>query len=298
MSAISISEFEQAQTCYEKKDYLKAKQILSKLYLQKQTLRTNYMLFQTLVATADYSAAYQLASDYLNDYLARNGWFKQYLQVGVKGGQNIKLWQLVSQISPYLNEAEQTLVVKTLLETGEDTQLSKSFSHLGAFELKQQRRIYQDAYSLAKEVWLQGVIPILVDQDVHPLIRNTALSDLQKLAYSKQVKIRTFFEEELELVPSQLVAFEDDPVVQAQEQLFTKKVNKGKLDALWQQAELKLVLMLLYPDFTKVKNLLGDYQQWYYLLVDENSKATLEKQVMILRKKVEKSLATWEKAWQ
>lgn len=298
MSAISISEFEQAQTCYEKKDYLKAKQILSKLYLQKQTLRTNYMLFQTLVATADYSAAYQLASDYLNDYLARNGWFKQYLQVGVKAGQNIKLWQLVSQISPYLNEAEQTLVVKTLLETGEDTQLSKSFSHLGAFELKQQRRIYQDAYSLAKEVWLQGVIPILVDQDVHPLIRNTALSDLQKLAYSKQVKIRTFFEEKLELVPSQLVAFEDDPVVQAQEQLFTKKVNEGKLDALWQQAELKLVLMLLYPDFTKVKNLLGDYQQWYYLLVDENSKATLEKQVMILRKKVEKSLATWEKAWQ
>ena len=87
-------------------------------------------------------------------------------------------------------------------------------------------------------------------------------------------------------------------MVQAQEQLFTKKVNKGKLDALWQQAELKLVLMLLYPDFTKVKNLLGDYQQWYYLLVDENSKATLEKQVMILRKKVEKSLATWEKAWQ
>lgn len=298
MSAISISEFEQAQTCYEKKDYLKARQILSKLYLQKQTLRTNYMLFQTLVATADYSAAYQLASDYLNDYLARNGWFKQYLQVGVKAGQNIKLWQLVSQISPYLNEAEQTLVVKTLLETGEDTQLSKSFSHLGAFELKQQRRIYQDAYSLAKEVWLQGVIPILVDQDVHPLIRNTALSDLQKLAYSKQVKIRTFFEEKLELVPSQLVAFEDDPVVQAQEQLFTKKVNEGKLDALWQQAELKLVLMLLYPDFTKVKNLLGDYQQWYYLLVDENSKATLEKQVMILRKKVEKSLATWEKAWQ
>lgn len=298
MSAISISEFEQAQTCYEKKDYLKARQILSKLYLQKQTLRTNYMLFQTLVATADYSAAYQLASDYLNDYLARNGWFKQYLQVGVKAGQNIKLWQLVSQISPYLNEAEQTLVVKTLLEAGEDTQLSKSFSHLGAFELKQQRRIYQDAYSLAKEVWLQGVIPILVDQDVHPLIRNTALSDLQKLAYSKQVKIRTFFEEELELVPSQLVAFEDDPVVQAQEQLFTKKVNEGKLDALWQQAELKLVLMLLYPDFTKVKNLLGDYQQWYYLLVDENSKATLEKQVMILRKKVEKSLATWEKAWQ
>lgn len=298
MSAISISEFEQAQTCYEKKNYLKAKQILSKLYLQKQTLRTNYMLFQTLVAIADYSAAYQLASDYLNDYLARNGWFKQYLQVGVKAGQNIKLWQLVSQISPYLNEAEQTLVVKTLLETGEDTQLSKSFSHLGAFELKQQRRIYQDAYSLAKEVWLQGVIPILVDQDVHPLIRNTALSDLQKLAYSKPVKIRTFFEEELELVPSQLVAFEDDPVVQAQEQLFTKKVNKGKLDALWQQAELKLVLMLLYPDFTKVKNLLGDYQQWYYLLVDENSKATLEKQVMILRKKVEKSLATWEKAWQ
>lgn len=298
MSAISISEFEQAQTCYEKKDYLKARQILSKLYLQKQTLRTNYMLFQTLVATADYSAAYQLASDYLNDYLARNGWFKQYLQVGVKAGQNIKLWQLVSQISPYLNEAEQTLVVKTLLETGEDTQLSKSFSHLGAFELKQQRRIYQDAYSLAKEVWLQGVIPILVDQDVHPLIRNTALSDLQKLAYSKQVKIRTFFEEKLELVPSQLVAFEDDPVVQAQEQLFTKKVNEGKLDALWQQAEFKLVLMLLYPDFTKVKNLLGDYQQWYYLLVDENSKATLEKQVMILRKKVEKSLATWEKAWQ
>ncbi len=298
MSAISISEFEQAQTCYEKKDYLKAKQILSKLYLQKQTLRTNYMLFQTLVATADYSAAYQLASDYLNDYLARNGWFKQYLQVGVKAGQNIKLWQLVSQISPYLNEAEQTLVVKTLLEAGEDTQLSKSFSHLGAFELKQQRRIYQDAYSLAKEAWLQGVIPILVDQDVHPLIRNTALSDLQKLAYSKRVKIRTFFEEELELVPSQLVAFEDDPVVQAQEQLFTKKVNEGKLDALWQQAELKLVLMLLYPDFTKVKNLLGDYQQWYYLLVDENSKATLEKQVMILRKKVEKSLATWEKAWQ
>lgn len=298
MSAISISEFEQAKTCYEKKDYLKAKQILSKLYLQKQTLRTNYMLFQTLVATADYSAAYQLASDYLNDYLARNGWFKQYLQVGVKAGQNIKLWQLVSQISPYLNEAEQTLVVKTLLETGEDTQLSKSFSHLGAFELKQQRRIYQDAYSLAKEVWLQGAIPILVDQDVHPLIRNTALSDLQKLAYSKPVKIRTFFEEELELVPSQLVAFEDDPVVQAQEQLFTKKVNEGKLDALWQQAELKLVLMLLYPDFTKVKNLLGDYQQWYYLLVDENSKATLEKQVMILRKKVEKSLATWEKAWQ
>ena len=298
MSAISISEFEQAQTCYEKKDYLKARQILSKLYLQKQTLRTNYMLFQTLVATADYSAAYQLASDYLNDYLARNGWFKQYLQVGVKAGQNIKLWQLVSQISPYLNEAEQTLVVKTLLETGEDTQLSKSFSHLGAFDLKQQRRIYQDAYSLAKEVWLQGVIPILVDQDVHPLIRNTALSDLQKLAYSKQVKIRTFFEEKLELVPSQLVAFEDDPVVQAQEQLFTKKVNEGKLDALWQQAELKLVLMLLYPDFTKVKNLLGDYQQWYYLLVDENSKATLEKQVMILRKKVEKSLATWEKAWQ
>ena len=298
MSAISISEFEQAQTCYEKKNYLKAKQILSKLYLQKQTLRTNYMLFQTLVATADYSAAYQLASDYLNDYLARNGWFKQYLQVGVKAGQNIKLWQLVSQISPYLNEAEQTLVGKTLLETGEDTQLSKSFSHLGAFELKQQRRIYQDAYSLAKEVWLQGVIPILVDQDVHPLIRNTALSDLQKLAYSKRVKIRTFFEEELELVPSQLVAFEDDPVVQAQEQLFTKKVNEGKLDALWQQAELKLVLMLLYPDFTKVKNLLGDYQQWYYLLVDENSKATLEKQVMILRKKVEKSLATWEKAWQ
>lgn len=56
--------------------------------------------------------------------------------------------------------------------------------------------------------------------------------------------------------------------------------------------------MLLYPDFTKAKNLLGDYQQWYYLLVDENSKATLENQVMILRKKVEKSLATWEKAWQ
>ena len=297
---ISITEFEQAQTAYIKGDYNKAQIILTKLYTNKKSLRTNYLLFRTLEKNEDFIAAYQLANEYLDDYLANNDWFKLYLQVGVKAGKNIKLWQLFAKIKPFLKTTEEIYIREILVadSNGAISQLQRQFTHLGAFELGKQKNIYEDAYALDKISWIKAAKVILTDETIHPIIRNSTLNDLQKLGYDQVVTFVTFTGEIQQLIPKNLADFDSSEAVITQEKFFENEIAQGNLDSLLKQREARLLLMLLYPNFASAKNLLGDYSKWYYLLVDESSRGKSDQAVDSLRKKVVESLLTWQEAWE
>ena len=101
--------YKSAEKSLANKDYFKAAEELSKLYVEygEKNFRINYLLFISFKNLNEHERAVETAEECLESYIRDNGKFGQYLGEKILSGGMIQALQLKKQLEPYMKESEQ-----------------------------------------------------------------------------------------------------------------------------------------------------------------------------------------------
>lgn len=286
----------QAEEAYKNKDYTKARKLLEKEYLEKKTFRTNYFLFLVFLKIEDYIAAYETANEYIRQYIIDNEKFKKYQKAAIFAGMNVKLQELSNNIFEYTTESEQKEFNKNqqtlstdYLNKNSKLELMKQLSYLGIFPLFQQRKILKDAYGLSVDDFFINTKKILIDSNIHPLLKSNILDDYRKLNLEETVQYTDYKNTVKTLDVKKLKEIEEYKIYKKIYKEFKQlPMNDFEKDLKWKEIVLKL--MVLYP-FNDIEQNLE--QNLIYILLCNDEFKVLNEQELAFSKKLEDYIEQW-----
>lgn len=286
----------QAEEAYKNKDYTKARKLLEKEYLEKKTFRTNYFLFLVFLKIEDYIAAYETANEYIRQYIIDNEKFKKYQKAAIFAGMNVKLQELSNNIFEYTTESEQKEFDKNqqtlstdYLNKNSKLELMKQLSYLGIFPLFQQRKILKDAYGLSVDDFFINTKKILIDSNIHPLLKSNILDDYRKLNLEETVQYIDYKNTVKTLDVKKLKEIEEYKIYKKIYKEFKQlPMNDFEKDLKWKEIVLKL--MVLYP-FNDIEQNLE--QNLIYILLCNDEFKVLNEQELAFSKKLEDYIEQW-----
>ena len=286
----------QAEEAYKNKDYTKARKLLEKEYLEKKTFRTNYFLFLVFLKIEDYIAAYETANEYIRQYIIDNEKFKKYQKAAIFAGMNVKLQELSNNIFEYTTESEQKefdknqqTLLTDYLNKNSKLELMKQLSYLGIFPLFQQRKILKDAYGLSVDDFFINTKKILIDSNIHPLLKNNILDDYRKLNLEETVQYTDYKNTVKTLDVKKLKEIEEYKIYKKIYKEFKQlPMNDFEKDLKWKEIVLKL--MVLYP-FNDIEQNLE--QNLIYILLCNDEFKVLNEQELAFSKKLEDYIEQW-----
>ena len=286
----------QAEEAYKNKDYTKARKLLEKEYLEKKTFRTNYFLFLVFLKIEDYIAAYETANEYIRQYIIDNEKFKKYQKAAIFAGMNVKLQELSNNIFEYTTESEQKEFDKNqqtlstdYLNKNSKLELMKQLSYLGIFPLFQQRKILKDAYGLSVDDFFINTKKILIDSNIHPLLKSNILDDYRKLNLEETVQYTDYKNTVKTLDVKKLKEIEEYKIYKKIYKEFKQlPMNDFEKDLKWKEIVLKL--MVLYP-FNDIEQNLE--QNLIYILLCNDEFKVLNEQEIAFSKKLEDYIEQW-----
>lgn len=286
----------QAEEAYKNKDYTKARKLLEKEYLEKKTFRTNYFLFLVFLKIEDYIAAYETANEYIRQYIIDNEKFKKYQTAAIFAGMNVKLQELSNNIFEYTTESEQKEFDKNqqtlstdYLNKNSKRELMKQLSYLGIFPLFQQRKILKDAYGLSVDDFFINTKKILIDSNIHPLLKSNILDDYRKLNLEETVQYTDYKNTVKTLDVKKLKEIEEYKIYKKIYKEFKQlPMNDFEKDLKWKEIVLKL--MVLYP-FNDIEQNLE--QNLIYILLCNDEFKVLNEQELAFSKKLEDYIEQW-----
>lgn len=286
----------QAEEAYKNKDYTKARKLLEKEYLEKKTFRTNYFLFLVFLKIEDYIAAYETANEYIRQYIIDNEKFKKYQKAAIFAGMNVKLQELSNNIFEYTTESEQKEFDKNqqtlstdYLNKNSKLELMKQLSYLGIFPLFQQRKILKDAYGLSVDDFFINTKKILIDSNIHPLLKSNILDDYRKLNLEETVQYTDYKNTVKTLDVKKLKEIEEYKIYKKIYKKFKQlPMNDFEKDLKWKEIVLKL--MVLYP-FNDIEQNLE--QNLIYILLCNDEFKVLNEQELAFSKKLEDYIEQW-----
>lgn len=286
----------QAEEAYKNKDYTKARKLLEKEYLEKKTFRTNYFLFLVFLKIEDYIAAYETANEYIRQYIIDNEKFKKYQKAAIFAGMNVKLQELSNNIFEYTTESEQKEFDKNqqtlstdYLNKNSKLELMKQLSYLGIFPLFQQRKILKDAYGLSVDDFFINTKKILIDSNIHPLLKSNILDDYRKLNLEETVQYTDYKNTVKTLDVKKLKEIEEYKIYKKIYKEFKQlPMNDFEKDLKWKEIVLKL--MVLYP-FNDIEQNLE--QNLIYILLCNDEFKVLNEQELDFSKKLEDYIEQW-----
>jgi hypothetical protein len=286
----------QAEEAYKNKDYTKARKLLEKEYLEKKTFRTNYFLFLVFLKIEDYIAAYETANEYIRQYIIDNEKFKKYQKAAIFAGMNVKLQELSNNIFEYTTESEQKEFDKNqqtlstdYLNKNSKLELMKQLSYLGIFPLFQQRKILKDAYGLSVDDFFINTKKILIDSNIHPLLKSNILDDYRKLNLEETVQYTDYKNTVKTLDVKKLKEIEEYKIYKKIYKEFKQlPMNDFEKDLKWKEIVLKL--MVLYP-FNDIEQNLE--QNLIYILLCNDEFKVLNEQELAFSKKLEDYIEQW-----
>lgn len=286
----------QAEEAYKNKDYTKARKLLEKEYLEKKTFRTNYFLFLVFLKIEDYIAAYEIANEYIRQYIIDNEKFKKYQKAAIFAGMNVKLQELSNNIFEYTTESEQKEFDKNqqtlstdYLNKNSKLELMKQLSYLGIFPLFQQRKILKDAYGLSVDDFFINTKKILIDSNIHPLLKSNILDDYRKLNLEETVQYTDYKNTVKTLDVKKLKEIEEYKIYKKIYKEFKQlPMNDFEKDLKWKEIVLKL--MVLYP-FNDIEQNLE--QNLVYILLCNDEFKVLNEQELAFSKKLEDYIEQW-----
>ena len=286
----------QAEEAYKNKDYIKARKLLEKEYLEKKTFRINYFLFLVFLKIEDYIAAYETANEYIRQYIIDNEKFKKYQKAAIFAGMNVKLQELSNNIFEYTTESgqkefdknQQTLLTDYLNKNSK-LELMKQLSYLGIFPLFQQRKILKDAYGLSVDDFFINTKKILIDSNIHPLLKSNILDDYRKLNLEETVQYTDYKNTVKTLDVKKLKEIEEYKIYKKIYKEFKQlPMNDFEKDLKWKEIVLKL--MVLYP-FNDIEQNLE--QNLIYILLCNDEFKVLNEQELAFSKKLEDYIEQW-----
>ncbi|OUN19369.1 hypothetical protein B5G36_02300 [Ligilactobacillus salivarius] len=286
----------QAEEAYKNKDYTKARKLLEKEYLEKKTFRTNYFLFLVFLKIEDYIAAYETANEYIRQYIIDNEKFKKYQKAAIFAGMNVKLQELSNNIFEYTTESEQKefdknqqTLLTDYLNKNSKLELMKQLSYLGIFPLFQQRKILKDAYGLSVDDFFINTKKILIDSNIHPLLKSNILDDYRKLNLEETVQYTDYKNTVKTLDVKKLKEIEEYKIYKKIYKEFKQlPMNDFEKDLKWREIVLKL--MVLYP-FNDIEQNLE--QNLIYILLCNDEFKVLNEQELAFSKKLEDYIEQW-----
>lgn len=286
----------QAEEAYKNKDYTKARKLLEKEYLEKKTFRTNYFLFLVFLKIEDYIAAYETANEYIRQYIIDNEKFKKYQKAAIFAGMNVKLQELSNNIFEYTTESEQKEFDKNqqklltdYLNKNSKLELIKQLSYLGVFPLFQQRKILKDAYGLSVDDFFINTKKILIDSNIHPLLKSNILDDYRKLNLEETVQYTDYKNTVKILDVRKLKEIEEYKIYKKIYKEFKQlPMDDFEKDLKWKEIVLKL--MVLYP-FNDIEQNLE--QNLIYILLCNDEFKVLNEQELAFSKKLEDYIEQW-----
>lgn len=286
----------QAEEAYKNKDYTKARKLLEKEYLEKKTFRTNYFLFLVFLKIEDYIAAYETANEYIRQYIIDNEKFKKYQKAAIFAGMNVKLQELSNNIFEYTTESEQKgfdknqqTLLTDYLNKNSKLELMKQLSYLGVFPLFQQRKILKDAYGLSVGDFFINTKKILIDSNIHPLLKSNILDDYRKLNLEETVQYTDYKNTVKILDVRKLKEIEEYKIYKKIYKEFKQlPMNDFEKDLKWKEIVLKL--MVLYP-FNDIEQDLE--QNLIYILLCNDEFKVLNEQELAFSKKLEDYIEQW-----
>lgn len=286
----------QAEEAYKNKDYTKARKLLEKEYLEKKTFRTNYFLFLVFLKIEDYIAAYETANEYIRQYIIDNEKFKKYQKAAIFAGMNVKLQELSNNIFEYTTESEQKefdknqqTLLTDYLNKNSKLELMKQLSYLGVFPLFQQRKILKDAYGLSVDDFFINTKKILIDSNIHPLLKSNILDDYRKLNLEETVQYTDYKNTVKTLDVKKLKEIEEYKIYKKIYKEFKQlPMNDFEKDLKWKEIVLKL--MVLYP-FNDIEQDLE--QNLIYILLCNDEFKVLNEQELAFSKKLEDYIEQW-----
>lgn len=286
----------QAEEAYKNKDYTKARKLLEKEYLEKKTFRTNYFLFLVFLKIEDYIAAYETANEYIRQYIIDNEKFKKYQKAAIFAGMNVKLQELSNNIFEYTTESEQKefdknqqTLLTDYLNKNSKLELMKQLSYLGVFPLFQQRKILKDAYGLSVDDFFINTKKILIDSNIHPLLKSNILDDYRKLNLEETVQYTDYKNTVKILDVRKLKEIEEYKIYKKIYKEFKQlPMNDFEKDLKWKEIVLKL--MVLYP-FNDIEQDLE--QNLIYILLYNDEFKVLNEQELAFSKKLEDYIEQW-----
>lgn len=286
----------QAEEAYKNKDYTKARKLLEKEYLEKKTFRTNYFLFLVFLKIEDYIAAYETANEYIRQYIIDNEKFKKYQKAAIFAGMNVKLQELSNNIFEYTTESEQKefdknqqILLTDYLNKNSKLELIKQLSYLGVFPLFQQRKILKDAYGLSVDDFFINTKKILIDSNIHPLLKSNILDDYRKLNLEETVQYTDYKNTVKILDVRKFKEIEEYKIYKKIYKEFKQlPMDDFEKDLKWKEIVLKL--MVLYP-FNDIKQNLE--QNLIYILLCNDEFKVLNEQELAFSKKLEDYIEQW-----
>lgn len=286
----------QAEEAYKNKDYMKARKLLEKEYLEKKTFRINYFLFLVFLKIEDYIAAYETANEYIRQYIIDNEKFKKYQKAAIFAGMNVKLQELSNNIFEYTTESEQKefdknqqTLLTDYLNKNSKLELMKQLSYLGIFPLFQQRKILKDAYGLSVDDFFINTKKILIDSNIHPLLKSNILDDYRKLNLEETVQYTDYKNTVKTLDVRKLKEIEEYKIYKKIYKEFKQlPMNDFEKDLKWKEIVLKL--MVLYP-FNDIEQDLE--QNLIYILLCNDEFKVLNEQELAFSKKLEDYIEQW-----
>lgn len=286
----------QAEEAYKNKDYTKVRKLLEKEYLEKKTFRTNYFLFLVFLKIEDYIAAYETANEYIRQYIIDNEKFKKYQKAAIFAGMNVKLQELSNNIFEYTTESEQKefdknqqTLLTDYLNKNSKLELMKQLSYLGVFPLFQQRKILKDAYGLSVDDFFINTKKILIDSNIHPLLKSNILDDYRKLNLEETVQYTDYKNTVKILDVRKLKEIEEYKIYKKIYKEFKQlPMNDFEKDLKWKEIVLKL--MVLYP-FNDIEQDLE--QNLIYILLCNDEFKVLNEQELAFSKKLEDYIEQW-----
>ena len=286
----------QAEEAYKNKDYTKARKLLEKEYLEKKTFRTNYFLFLVFLKIEDYIAAYETANEYIRQYIIDNEKFKKYQKAAIFAGMNVKLQELSNNIFEYTTESEQKefdknqqTLLTDYLNKNSKLEIMKQLSYLGIFPLFQQRKILKDAYGLSVDDFFINTKKILIDSNIHPLLKSNILDDYRKLNLEETVQYTDYKNTVKILDVKKLKEIEEYKIYKKIYKEFKQlPINDFEKDLKWKEIVLKI--MVLYP-FNDIEQDLE--QNLIYILLCNDEFKVLNEQEIAFSKKLEDYVEQW-----
>ena len=286
----------QAEEAYKNKDYTKARKLLEKEYLEKKTFRINYFLFLVFLKIEDYIAAYETANEYIRQYIIDNEKFKKYQKAAIFAGMNVKLQELSNNIFEYTTESEQKefdknqqTLLTDYLNKNSKLELMKQLSYLGIFPLFQQRKILKDAYGLSVDDFFINTKKILIDSNIHPLLKSNILDDYRKLNLEETVQYTDYKNTVKTLDVKKLKEIEEYKIYKKIYKEFKQlPMNDFEKNLKWKEIVLKL--MVLYP-FNDIEQNLE--QNLIYILLCNDEFKVLNEQELAFSKKLEDYIEQW-----
>lgn len=286
----------QAEEAYKNKDYIKARKLLEKEYLEKKTFRINYFLFLVFLKIEDYIAAYETANEYIRQYIIDNEKFKKYQKAAIFAGMNVKLQELSNNIFEYTTESEQKefdknqqTLLTDYLNKNSKLEIMKQLSYLGIFPLFQQRKILKDAYGLSVDDFFINTKKILIDSNIHPLLKSNILDDYRKLNLEETVQYTDYKNTVKILDVKKMKEIEEYKIYKKIYKEFKQlPMNNFEKDLKWKEIVLKL--MVLYP-FNDIEQNLE--QNLIYILLCNDEFKVLNEQELAFSKKLEDYIEQW-----